>query len=310
MVDGVDPVTGQLAKPPVYRPGYCPWSAPCGSMFSTPTDMAKWLSFFLDQPLEASVEQTQQELAGSYAYVLDPTTRREMYSMLMAQADGNTGIGAATFEAAFSHGRWTFNKLGCEEGYRSVISFVPQLGLGVFAAAASTCDDYGDGDAVGFPILSRLIPPLGDILTKRLEAAAAAASTGGADYDGRYCAAGETAMVISVNQTSKELIITNGPQGDPRIQTGYPWYLLPLESAQDQPVKDVFRIQMKGEFAPIKFPGCSNHQFPGVNLCPMSCFREMARGDGEILHFNRDPKSGMVVGFQISGLGLTCSKFL
>ena len=67
-------------------------------------------------------------------------------------------------------GRWSFNKLGCEDGYRSSITLVPargqgqgciclclclnpmqvpSLGLGVFAAVASTCDNYGDGDALG-----------------------------------------------------------------------------------------------------------------------------------------------------------------
>ena len=45
----------------------------------------------------------------------------------MLQADGISAVGGATLEAAFSHQRWTFNKLGCLDGYRSATTVVPSL---------------------------------------------------------------------------------------------------------------------------------------------------------------------------------------
>ena len=42
---------------------------------------------------------------------------------------------------------------------------VPDLALGIFAFATSTGDLWGDGDAVGFPVASRLIPVVDELLT-------------------------------------------------------------------------------------------------------------------------------------------------
>ena len=41
---------------------------------------------------------------------------------MLVQADGLSGVSTGTFEAAFSHGRWSFNKLGCVGGFRADVS--------------------------------------------------------------------------------------------------------------------------------------------------------------------------------------------
>ena len=56
---------------------------------------------------------------------------------------------------------------GCLEGYRSSTTIVPQLGLSFFAAVTSTCDFYGDGDALGFPVVSTILPPLEAVACSR-----------------------------------------------------------------------------------------------------------------------------------------------
>ena len=103
--------------------------------------------------------------------MLDPASVYELRTSAALQPDGISAVSGATLEAAHSHGRWTFNKLGCLRGYRSATTLVPQLGLSLFAAAASTCDFYGDGDAVGFPVVSKLIPALDALLAQRFAAA-------------------------------------------------------------------------------------------------------------------------------------------
>ena len=45
------------------------------------------------------------------------------------------------------------------------MTMVPDLALGIFAFATSTGDLWGDGDAVGFPVASRLIPVVDELLT-------------------------------------------------------------------------------------------------------------------------------------------------
>ena len=41
---------------------------------------------------------------------------------------------------------------------------VPDLALGIFATATSTGDLWGDGDAVGFPVASKIIPAVEELL--------------------------------------------------------------------------------------------------------------------------------------------------
>jgi CubicO group peptidase (beta-lactamase class C family) len=191
MADGVDPESGALVHPP----SNSTWDAPCGAIHSTIRDMAIWMNFLMDAP-------PNEAERASFAAVLDSSTRAEMRRSGMVQGDGVTAVGSGTFEMAYSNHteRWTVNKLGCLGGYRSSFSLVPSLKLGVFAVATSTCDLYGDGDAVGFPIVSTLTPIVGRILDARSTDSAAAAPTFMppqellANMTGVYCTANTSSL--------------------------------------------------------------------------------------------------------------------
>ena len=163
------------------------WASPCGSMHSSPRDMVRWMNFHMDVG-------TDEEKAA-FAKVLDPATRTEMHSTGFALGDGLAGVSSAVFETAYIHGRRTANKLGNDAGCeptsprprggscvwtvacfrltsvccvctdRTSMTMVPDLALGIFAFATSTGDLWGDGDAVGFPVASRLIPVVDELLT-------------------------------------------------------------------------------------------------------------------------------------------------
>ena len=51
--------------------------------------------------------------------------------------------------------------------------------------------------------------------------------------------------------------------------------------------------------------GCASDAWPGANLCHTSCFREMARGDIELLYAARDA-AGDVVSLAVPGEGRKC----
>jgi len=216
---------------------------------------------------------------------------REMRNTMFVQPDGIGGISGATYESAHSHGRWTFNKLGCLGGYRSSLTLVPSLGLGLFAAVASTCDLYGDGDALGFPAASKLIPALEGALTARFDASRRVAAA--AEYTGKYCALGSASIAADADG---KLTVENGPMGH-----GYRWELLPTVTG-----KDTYRLLMQP--MPAGLPGCSSADWPTTeSLCQPSCFREMGRGDGVVMTFERN-SSGKVSGFVAPAIDFRCGK--
>mmetsp|Transcript_65311 Transcript_65311/g.184323 ORF Transcript_65311/g.184323 Transcript_65311/m.184323 type:complete len:130 (-) Transcript_65311:18-407(-) len=63
---------------------------------------------------------------------------------------------------------------------------VPSLGLGVFGVATSTCDNFGDGDSVAFPIVSALVPAVERALQARLMRKLEPPLFAG-ELAGRYC---------------------------------------------------------------------------------------------------------------------------
>ena len=277
IIDGVDPATGLKIPLSYTNSSKCKWGAPCGDIFSTPADMLKWASFLSGQT--------------EHAAVLDPATVREMRNTMFVQPDGIGGISGATFESAHSHGRWTFNKLGCLGGYRSSLTLVPSLGLGLFADVASTCDLYGDGDALGFPAASKLIPALEGALAARFDASRRVAAAD--EYTGKYCALGSASIAADADG---KLTVENGPMGH-----GYRWELLPTATG-----KDTYRLLMQP--MPASLPGCSSADWPTTeSLCQPSCFREMGRGDGVVMTFERN-SSGKVSGFVAPAIDFRCGK--
>ena len=79
-----------------------------------------------------------------------------------------------------------------------------------------------------------------------------------------------------------------------------PWALLPISDE-----RDAFRLMMR---EPARSqPGCSSPEWPGAQLCHTSCFRQMARGDAELLRFVRN-SSGHVTSMVAPGVGVECKK--
>jgi len=244
--------------------------------------------------------------------MLDAATLREMRMSAMLQQDGSA-IGGATYEAGMMQGRWSFNKLGCEDGYRSSITLVPSLGLGVFAAVASTCDNYGDGDALGFPIASSLIRPVAAALRSQPyrtssnlhSPSASMVMVPASEYTGVYCEAGPTGTTVSWGP-ARELVMLNGLDGDVRLGQGLPFVLHEVTGT-----KDLYRMVMgnstQAVSLPQKWAGCHSDAWPSANLCPLSCFRRMVRGDLSLLRFQRD-LHGTVSSFVVEGAGYECKK--
>ena len=147
----------------------------------------------------------------------------------------------------------------------------------------------GDGDAVGFPIVSKLIQPLEEILTKRFDDAQKSLPPTAADLIGRYkCGSGVSTIARAADGTL---------QID-RLGT-YPWSLLPLDG---QP--DAYRLLMRT--LPMTHAGCESKEYPGANLCQPSCFRQMARGDIELLYARRNHSK--VTEIEVPGEGIVCVK--
>ena len=80
------------------------------------------------------------------------------------------------------------------------MSLVHDISLGVFAVATSTCDTYGDGDAVGFPVLRRLAPAIEQLLLAKAATAAfplPPPEVLAANVTGQYCSA-DSARALQV----------------------------------------------------------------------------------------------------------------
>ena len=52
--------------------------------------------------------------------------------------------------------------------------------------------------------------------------------------------------------------------------------------------------------------GCESKEYPGANLCQPSCFRQMARGDIELLYARRNHSK--VTEIEVPGEGIVCVK--
>ena len=327
--EGVDPVSGEVQPLPC-APNCTEWGAPCGSAFSTAHDMATWVAFLLNQP-----SPWDEWGRAEAAKVLDPSSVREMRGEAFLQPDGISAVGGATFEMAFANGRWSANKLGCDDGYRSDLTLYPSLGFGMWGAAASTCDLYGDGDAVVFPAAHRLVPPLEAVLTAR--AIALAQKTPPpvdiARISGNWCRRDNMTIVLDASPPSGSglLRLEHGP-------SGYPFAMRWLDPTPNGELR--FRILMAGgsetkteakavvEDAPQPpstasgWPGwlatdgdaaCTQPSIAPGNLCPISCFREMARGDAAELVFEekggvvaRAGGGGVIEEMAMHGLGIVC----
>eukprot|EP00466_Bigelowiella_natans_P014073 jgi/Bigna1/145580/aug1.101_g20288 len=203
VVIGADPASGKA----IPAPGDWDWGAPCGSVYTSAADMTRFMNFLLGfEPSEASTPSSPSPSSSSSSSssaptVLDPSSLAEMQRIVFAQRDGISGVASGTFEGAVMEvdqpegvGKmrgglfqrstadigggatkdrtvryWSLSKLGCIEGFRAAFTLVPSLSLGVFAAVGSTCDMYGDGDVISFPVTNALLDGVGQLLRAREE---------------------------------------------------------------------------------------------------------------------------------------------
>jgi len=310
LVDGVDPRTGQ--KQAVPCPTCSSWDAPAGQLFSTSHDMANWIAWLNGQGSPFG-DWDEEEAAA----VLDPQTRIEMQHSAVVHADGSSAIGGATYEMAYMRNRWSMSKLGCENGYRSDITLVPSLELGIFGAAASTCDFYGDGDAVVFPVVSAILPALEEAMQQEAIQALKGDAPVSGELEGQFKCDDSTTMQVVLSQGI--LRLQPGPEG-------YPFILQHIEELTFRIVMASYPNATTSQLpCPPPFPRngpCTVNQFPGFldpsvpsclrtaygnnNLCPISCMREMMRDDTEIAVFQKNQKDSGEVVLRFDGLGTTC----
>eukprot|EP00939_MAST-03C_sp_MAST-3C-sp1_P001219 g1219.t1 len=296
VIDGVAVPNGTKAVPISESNS---WGGACGSMHSSFRDMAMWTKFLMDSGTPNERER--------FRAVIDPATRAEMRNTGYVMGDALSSISSGVLEGAFMQGRWTQNKLGCVEGYRSDMSLVPSLGLTMFGVATSTCDLYGDGDAIVFPIASKLVreiaselsdfqrplPPK-DVLDNVL---------------GSYCSdIPSNALTISVERHN---VVMRPPNGQP-----YAFVLRYIGNASKEDYGEVasqWRLVMGPEkWLSPDLPGCTapvDSSSGNDGLCPISCMRKMGRGSGELAFFYVDdmpgPNQGRFV-MSIPGSGQRC----
>ena len=142
-------------------------------------------------------------------------------------------------------GRWTHNKLGCVDGYRSALTLVPSLGLTIFGAAASTCDLLGDGDALTLPAAAALAAPLGEYLVladARARGRRAARST---RVTGSYCA-GAPATAARVSREADGRLVLRPAGAALTDDSGYSFELA-FEANETAAGPARFRMLMTGD---------------------------------------------------------------
>lgn len=143
---------------------------------------------------------------------------------------------------------------------------IPELQLGIFAVATSTCDVHGDGDAITFPAANLLVP----VVQATLEAAESQNISGGG-----WLPMSPTAFIglyascdINVTFESAALIVRNW-------DGAYPMKLEYTEDRESSIGKNVtFRMHMLGPY--LEEPGCFTFSESGENACPTSCMMRVS----------------------------------
>jgi len=124
------------------------WTAPMGAQFSSSRDLAKFISFMFRNTKPADNKEQ----------ILDGATINEWLGHVMSFADGIGGFGMG-WEPNYVGGFWGYSKAGELDGYRSQITIVPGLKLGVFASATITTFPEDASTAVfNIPALQILNP--------------------------------------------------------------------------------------------------------------------------------------------------------
>jgi len=121
------------------------WCGPCGCLWASADDIGELMKLFHrdDRPADAGKQ------------VLDGDSIHEMMAPAVLLRDGTAAVGSP-FEIQYSSGVWIKSKQGQFPGYRSSMSLVPELKLGIFVSALVS--DVEDENVWTIAALDILIP--------------------------------------------------------------------------------------------------------------------------------------------------------
>jgi hypothetical protein len=177
---------------------------------------------------------------------------------------------------------------------------VPELQLGIFAIATSTCDVHGDGDAITFPLADFLVPAVQVALENAERKAQATGSWlpfDSAPFTGAFPDCG-----LSVAVENNTLVIRNW-------DAAYPMRLEFVDDSVGPPREDrlvTFRMHMLGPY--LDEPGCFTFTEGGDNACPTSCMMRMGRSDNNFVSFVVKPGDSKASILTSAGLSTTCTR--
>jgi hypothetical protein len=118
------------------------WEAPAGGLLASADDMAEWLKFHFRT--EAAAGKTQP---------VGGTTVTEALASQTVLRDGSSAVGLP-WEYKFSGGIWTKSKQGELPGFRSSITLVSELKLGIFVSALQS--DVSEDSVWAVPMMDTL----------------------------------------------------------------------------------------------------------------------------------------------------------
>jgi hypothetical protein len=122
------------------------WMAPCGCLWASAADISQLMKLFLRESSAAAAGTSQ---------IIDGDTIAEMLAPSVLLGDGSSAVGTP-WEMKYSEGVWVKSKQGELPGYRSSVSIVEPLKLGVFTSALVS--DVDELSVWSIPSLDILIP--------------------------------------------------------------------------------------------------------------------------------------------------------
>lgn len=182
------------------------WLAPCGCLWASATDLARLLQLFFRDGVAAGATPSQ---------VLDGDTLHELLSPQVLLRDGYEAVGSP-WEMDYASGVWVKSKQGELPGYRSSVSLVEPLKLGIFASALVS--DVPSPTVWTLDALNILVPSVISAL-RRLQPTPALPRDASL-LVGRYCGGrmsvaieGGTALVLRIGASGKPLELSDGVEG-------------------------------------------------------------------------------------------------
>lgn len=129
------------------------WEAPAGGLLASADDMTQWLKFHFRSDAPASKDQP-----------VDGSTVTEALASQTVLRDGSSAVGLP-WEYKYSGGFWTKSKQGELPGFRSSVTLISELKLGIFVSALQS--DVSEDTVWAIPAIDLLSPAVLEILNER-----------------------------------------------------------------------------------------------------------------------------------------------